>query len=185
MIDENRINSGKTLFEKTEKLKTEHNLDNKSGQFDVSIINGIPLLSQDQIALLQWLEDQPLPLSLRQLEQTDVPGYTQNRLIQLWEREHLIDRTFEFEELALVGKYAISDKGRAVLLKLEQERRQEAEEKERRAQANELAHTQTAIAKSQNRILIAQTIIAFATFVAGLFTEHFIGVIAWFRGLFR
>lgn len=142
----------------------------------------IPLLSQDQIDLLQWLADQQEPPMLSQF--SDAPGFTRERLVSL-EKETLVDRLLDIAENQIVGRYKVNDRGQAVLLKLEQIRRQETEEKERRAQDRELADTQTAIARSQNRILIAQTIIALVSFIVGLFAEHYGRILDWLFRLFR
>lgn len=184
-MDLNRMNSARAVYEEYEKLEKERNQSQQIFQHDGPYMSEMPLLSQEQISLLQWLSEQSKPLSMLQIAQENAPGFTRERLANLETEAHLVERLLGTENGQLIGRYQISDKGRAVLLKIEQELRQAAEEKERRAQDRELAEAQTSIARSQNRILIVQTIITLVSFVAGLLAEHFVGLIDTVLSLFR
>lgn len=82
------------------------------------------MLSDELLEFLQWLRDQPNPVSASTMEKLSAPNFTYGR-IEALRKEKYIDRILEVENDELVSVYSISDKGRAAL----QEHRRTAREK--------------------------------------------------------
>ena len=122
------------------------------------------MLSQEQYELLAWLRDQGQPVSMREMERRQAPGFTSQR-VESMRKAGLIDRSMGAEDGELVAVYTISDKGRATLSEFEEKRRQQAQQKRQQ--------------RFDNKIAVAQVLVPFITFLLGLVVEHFAGIVAW------
>ena len=142
------------------------------------------MLSPAQIALMTWLEKQSEPKSKAQMEVAGAPGYTSDRVEEMRTQE-LLKRGMRFD---LHGKhygiYEVSDKGKAALLELEQERNQQAEEERRYEIQRQQTETQIGLSRQQTRLALIQTIIALVSFIVGLVVEHYVGLLGLLTGLF-
>lgn len=86
------------------------------------------MLSADEITLLTWFSKQAMPQSLPQLAKINPPAFSRQRISNL-KREGFLLRDLDFEGDELIGRYHISDKGKALLEHLEQERQDRAQER--------------------------------------------------------
>lgn len=120
-------------------------------------------LSPEQESLMTWLESQPSPVCLQEMEAKDAPGYTRDR-VESMTKDGLLCRQFDSYRGELVGSYSVSDKGRAMLLQFENVRRQEAENK--RFQTR------------QEKIAIAAIFASFLIFALGLIIEFNPGLVS-------
>lgn len=120
-MDKNHINSAKTLFEETEKIKTTQYKNRQPTQCVEPYMREIPLLSQEQIELLQWFKLQTEGMTQLEILHACPPGYTWERVVDL--RKHqLVTRYLGVENGQAIELYKINDKGRDVLLEIEQKR---------------------------------------------------------------
>lgn len=134
-------------------------------------------LSDEQVALLTWLNEQPEPVSQIQMEDLGAPFYTSQRVKDM-RNAGLIQYTQHVNfhgELYCV--YSISDQGKAVLSELEEKRQQRAEEERRYEIQRQQADLQNVLSAKQTRLTLIQTIIAVASFITGLFCEHYLGLL--------
>ena len=118
------------------------------------------MLSNDQIALLEWISKHPNPVSLQQMSQINPPGFSEQRVRELSHQGYLAWKYIT----GLLAGYCITDKGNAALEAREGKRRQEAEDKRQQ--------------RFQNQISVAQVLVPFVTFVLGLVVEHYAGLVS-------
>lgn len=118
------------------------------------------MLSNDQIALLEWISKRPNPVSLQQMSQINPPGFSEQRVRELSHQGYLAWKYIT----GLLAGYYITDKGNAALEARAEKRRQEAEDKRQQ--------------RFQNQISVAQVLVPFVTFVLGLVVEHYAGLVS-------
>lgn len=121
------------------------------------------MLIPEQEEFLRWLDHQPHGASLTQMEESNAPGFTRQRLEELYNAGFLTRET----GWDLAAVYNLSDKARAALQQLDDVRRKEAHEKRQQ--------------RFTNQVSVAQVLAPLITFVLGMLAEHFsdlIGTIA-------
>ena len=129
------------------------------------------LLSSEQEALLNWLQQQNTPVSVTQMRAVSAPGFTDQRIEEL-RCSGLITRHIEVTSQGRTfGTYTISDQGRASLLELQQKRHEQAE--------NKREH------RVQKQLSIAQVLVPLVVFVLGLVVEHYAGLVSALSEFFR
>ena len=126
-------------------------------------------LSPEQETLMTWLELRPSPVCLREIQEKNAPGYTYER-VRSMSKDGLLSWKYGSYQGDLVAVYSVSDKGRAMLLELQDSRRKEAEYKRQQ--------------RFQNQVSVAQVLIPLVTFVLGLIVEHYAGLISGFSEVF-
>ena len=142
------------------------------------------MFSPEQIALMTWLIQQPEPVSKAQMEEVNAPGYTSDRVEEM-RAEGWLKRTLDIGMHGdIIGRYEVSDKGKAALLEIEQKRNQQAEEERRYEIQRQQTETQIGLSRQQTRLMLIQTVIALVSFIAGLVVEHYVGLLGLLTGLF-
>lgn len=86
------------------------------------------MLSSDEIALLTWFSKQLTAQSLAQLEEINPPAFSRRRISDL-KKEGFLSQELGFEDSEIIAKYHISDKGNALLERLEEDRQERAQER--------------------------------------------------------
>lgn len=87
------------------------------------------MLSPEQIVFLKWLNDQPEPMSKKNMHTLQAPCYTDAR-VEAMHRDELLTRTLSVEDGQLVTGYSPSDKAKTILWSQEQRAKELADEKE-------------------------------------------------------
>lgn len=120
-------------------------------------------LSPEQETLMAWLESQPSPVCLQEMQEKNAPGYTYER-VRSMTKDGLLCWQYGSYQGNLLAVYSVSDKGRAMLLDLEERRRKETEYKRQQ--------------RFQNQVSVAQILVPLITFVLGLIIEHYAGLVS-------
>ena len=142
------------------------------------------MFSPEQIALMTWLIQQPESVSKAQMEEVNAPGYTSSRVEEM-RADGWLKRTLDVDIHGdIIGRYEVSDKGKAALLELEQKRNQQAQEERRYEVQHQQTETQIRLSRQQTRLTLIQTIIALISFITGLVVEHYVGLLGLLTGLF-
>jgi len=141
-----------------------------------------PLVSPEQLALLDWLNEQSEPVSSQDMDDAGAPGYDFMR-IEKMRKDGLIDRRHAADRTGHFGVYSISDKGRALLLSAKKADEEIAEKvKERAAQKREKERGRI----EDRRFQLFNTLfgIIIGTILT-LLVGHWGVLVDWFRSLFR
>ena len=112
---------------------------------------------------MTWLELRPSPVCLREMQEKNAPGYTYER-VRSMSKDGLLSWKYGSYQGDLVAVYSVSDKGRAMLLELQDSRRKEAEDNRQQ--------------RFQNQVSVAQVLVPFVTFLLGLVVEHYSGLVS-------
>lgn len=129
------------------------------------------MLSNVQVQLLSWLKNCQRPISIAEMQDLQVPAFSEQRVNLLRKTGYL---SFEYVVYCgeLVGGYIVSDKGKAYLEHLEQLRQDHAQ--------------QRADIRTNHKITVLASIIgAVAGSLLTLLIEHFGEIVQLVQSVFR
>lgn len=116
------------------------------------------MLTPDQESFLRWISSQPAPVSKKEIESADAPGYSFMRLNYLVKEGYVFRKTDLLQNGDFLTGHSIGERGIEALQQLDDMRRKDAEQKSQQ--------------RFENKVSIANILVPALTFVLGMLTEH-------------